>query len=103
MPRCSEASQETAEVVIGPSCNVNQVALRQLSDVVLHLPNLAEQLQWIKLRCHLAKPQLRLLGDHRRAQEPLARRLGIVVALPDPAADADLLLEFEGGLEEVHK
>lgn len=56
MPRRREASQKSAEVVIGPGWNVNLVALRQLSDVVLHLSNLAEQLQWIELRGHLAKP-----------------------------------------------
>ena len=82
---------------------MNPVALSELSDVVLHLSDFAEQLQWIKLCRHLSETQFRLLGDHRRVQQSLGRRLRVVVALLDPGADANLLFDLEGGLEEVYE
>ena len=71
--------------------------------MMLYPADLIQQLQWVELRRDLLKASFHLRGNRVGAQEPPARCLRGMVALDDARARADLLLELERWLEEVHK
>src|SRR5580698_6677234 len=71
--------------------------------MMLHAANLIQQLQWIELRDDLLKSSFDLAGDCFGRQQSCAWGLRRMIALQDARSRSDLLFEFEGWLEEVHK
>jgi hypothetical protein len=75
----------------------------QTSDVVLHGADLIEQAQWIEREHNRAQSLLHELRNRLRSQQAGARRLGRMVAFPDPRTDAFLFGQFERRLEKIHE
>jgi hypothetical protein len=103
LPGACETLQEGLEIGVPARQDMHRFTGGQPREMMLHRPNLIEQLQWIQRGQHGAEALFHRFGDLGMRQQPCTRRFRSVIPFVDSSAHPRLFRELEGRLEEIHE